>query len=275
VTGYEPAREIAICRSFATQTTGHDWATNGVLASGWTTVSAYLQALFEAGASRQTSITYSGNAAGYAAAPNVTFTYDPAGNRTSMSDGTGITSYRYDGLERLTSVTNGGGSEVDYAYNNDNAISGITYPGSNTVTYHYDTAGEADSVTDWLSHTTNFTYGDHDGNLTKEDLPNGDTSTVGFNYDDQITSISDAPTASPQSPFATFTYTRDADSQVGSDTDTGVPAPTSQTYGYDALKRAMIYLTHQWVSSRVTIWLRVPRTPALCWKPSPTSPTST
>jgi hypothetical protein len=38
-------REIAICRSFATQPTGHDWARKSVLASDWTTDSAYLQAL--------------------------------------------------------------------------------------------------------------------------------------------------------------------------------------------------------------------------------------
>jgi RHS repeat-associated protein len=187
---------------------------------------------------RQTSISYSNNAAGYAAAPNVTYTYDAAGKRTSMTDGTGTTTYQYDNLERLTSVTNGAGSTVGYAYNNDDVVTDITYPGTNTVHYGFDTAGDATSVNDWLGHpATTFGY-DRDSNLTSEVLPTAPTtttSTIGFNNDDQLTSISDAPTG--QTAFATFGYTRNTNRQVGTENNTGVPAPTSQTYGYDPLTR--------------------------------------
>jgi uncharacterized protein RhaS with RHS repeats len=37
------------------------------------------------------------------------YTYDLNGNRTSMTDPTGITTYTYDALNRLTSITNNRG----------------------------------------------------------------------------------------------------------------------------------------------------------------------
>ncbi|MDX6500784.1 MAG: hypothetical protein QOG23_4044 [Blastocatellia bacterium] len=49
-----------------------------------------------------TSITY-GVPAGVAATTNVSFGYDAAGNRTSMTDGPGSVSYRYYTLSRMTS----------------------------------------------------------------------------------------------------------------------------------------------------------------------------
>jgi YD repeat-containing protein len=49
-----------------------------------------------------TSITY-GVPAGVAATTNVSFGYDAAGNRTSMTDGPGSVSYRYNTLSRMTS----------------------------------------------------------------------------------------------------------------------------------------------------------------------------
>ncbi len=51
-----------------------------------------------------TSITY-GVPSGVAATPNVSFGYDSAGNRTSMSDGLGSLSYVYNTLSQMTSET--------------------------------------------------------------------------------------------------------------------------------------------------------------------------
>jgi hypothetical protein len=48
-----------------------------------------------------TSITY-GVPGGVAATPNVSFAYDAAGNRTSMTDGLGSVSYLYNQLSQLT-----------------------------------------------------------------------------------------------------------------------------------------------------------------------------
>ena len=185
---------------------------------------------------RVTSIDYSSPASGYSAAHDVTYSYDADGQRTQMTDGTGTTSYSYDSLERLDSTTTGASKTTGYGYNLDNNVTTITYPNSDVVTYSYNDADAVSSVADGLGHTTDYTY-DADGNETAEALPNGDTSSQSFNNDDQLTNISDAPTSSPSSTFATLGSTRNADGQVGSETDTGVPSPTSQSYSYDQVSR--------------------------------------
>ena len=89
--------------------------------------------------------TVTGDVAG---TPNVSFDYDAAGNRTSMTDGLGSASYGYDSLSRMTSETrtfSGVGSyALGYTYNFANELMSITGPsqfGSVWVGYQYDTNG--------------------------------------------------------------------------------------------------------------------------------------
>ena len=67
-----------------------------------------------------TSLTY-GLTAGVATTPNVSFGYDAAGNRTSMTDGLGSVSYTYNTISQLTSETRTftglGSFTLNYAYN--------------------------------------------------------------------------------------------------------------------------------------------------------------
>jgi RHS repeat-associated protein len=169
--------------------------------------------------------------------PNVTYAYDNDGNRTQMTDGTGTTSYSYDSLGRLTSSTDGGSNTVGYGYDLANNQTSVTYPGSvGAVNYGYNTANQLTSVEDWNAKTTTYSY-DADGNPITEDLPNGDTSSITDDHNDQIAGISDAPTSTLGSPFATFSYTRDANAQVSAESDTGTPAPTSQTYAYNDMNQ--------------------------------------
>lgn len=187
-------------------------------------------------ANATTSITYSNPATGFAAATNVTYAYDADGHRTSMTDASGTTTYTYDSLERLASMTNSG-SAVSYGYDLDNEITSITYPGrSQVVNQTYDGAGRESSVTDWLGHTTNFSY-DADGNRTTQTYPNTTTATSTYNGNDDLLSRKDAPTSNPSNPFASFTYTYNADSQAQTETDAGTPSPTTQSYGYDQVAR--------------------------------------
>ncbi|MFN2406644.1 MAG: S8 family serine peptidase [Pyrinomonadaceae bacterium] len=96
-----------------------------------------------------TGIAY-GLASGVAATPNVSFAYDAAGNRTSMTDGVGSMSYSYDQLSRLTSETRtftGVGSfALSYAYNLGDEVTSITNPWGVQVGYNYDRAGRPTSV---------------------------------------------------------------------------------------------------------------------------------
>src|SRR5207248_126680 len=165
-------------------------------------------------ANQLTSIAYANPAAGYTAAPNVGYAYDSDGHRSSMTDGTGTTSYSYDSLERLSTVTNGAGAVVSYGYDADNEVTTTTYPGRNqTVTQTWDGAGQESSVTDWLAHTTTFSY-DGDGNLQTQALPN--TTTISSTYDpaDNLLTTKDALNSNPNSPFASVAYGYNRDNQL-------------------------------------------------------------
>jgi len=78
-----------------------------------------------------TGISY-GVPSGVAATPNVSFAYDAAGNRTSMTDGLGSMSYVYDQLSRLAyetrTFTGVGSYTLSYAYNLANELTSITNP---------------------------------------------------------------------------------------------------------------------------------------------------
>ena len=97
-----------------------------------------------------TAITY-GVPSGVAATPNVSFAYDAAGNRTSMTDGLGSTTYGYDQLSRLTSetrtFTSVGSFTLGYAYNLAGELTSLTNPWGSVVGYGYDKTGRVTGIT--------------------------------------------------------------------------------------------------------------------------------
>jgi YD repeat-containing protein len=72
----------------------------------------------------------------------VGYGYDGAGNRTSMTDGSGRTDYTYDQLSRMQSETR--------------QFSGVT--GSYALNYDYNLAGELKAITDPAGATINYGY---------------------------------------------------------------------------------------------------------------------
>ncbi|HYJ86711.1 MAG TPA: S8 family serine peptidase [Pyrinomonadaceae bacterium] len=98
-----------------------------------------------------TNITY-GTPGGVAATPNVSFDYDAAGNRTSMTDGLGSVSYAYNTLSQMTSETRtftglGSSYTLSYAYNLAGELTSITNPWSAQVGYSYDKIGRPTAIT--------------------------------------------------------------------------------------------------------------------------------
>jgi YD repeat-containing protein len=91
-----------------------------------------------------TSITYSAPE-GITPPSNVTYSYDAAGNRSSMTDGMGSISYLYDQLSRLTSETRSfaglGTFPLTYAYNLGDELTRVTDPFGAQVSYNFDNAG--------------------------------------------------------------------------------------------------------------------------------------
>ncbi|HEY3102465.1 MAG TPA: hypothetical protein VGJ69_02665, partial [Pyrinomonadaceae bacterium] len=100
-----------------------------------------------------TSINYSvPQGSNIPATPNVTFGYDAAGNRSSMTDGSGLSSYAYDQLSRLQSETrqfNGlsGSYTLSYQYNLVGELTQITEPSGSYADYTFDSTGRLTSVT--------------------------------------------------------------------------------------------------------------------------------
>lgn len=165
--------------------------------------------------------------------PNVTFNYYKSGQRASMTDGTGTTSYQYDQLDRTYAVTNGAGQTVGYRYDLAGNLTNLIYPDSSVITRTYDAANEWIGVTDPFGHTTRFGY-DPAGNLQTEAYPTTAplVSTLGYNAADQLTSIADREGSAT---VAAFGYARDKDGQVSAALDS--LDGHLHYYGYNALNQ--------------------------------------
>lgn len=118
------------------------------------------------------------SAAALARVSDTTYTYDANGNRLSMVDSTGQTSYGYDALNHVTSISFPNGQQVQYGYGcNDNRTS-LSYPGKN-LTYTFDEANRMAKVVDG-SQTASYAY-DLADNLLSLGYSTG--AAVGYSYD--------------------------------------------------------------------------------------------
>lgn len=112
--------------------------------------------------------------------PDVGRAYDANGNRTSMTDGTGTSTYIYDEANRLTSVSSPGPKTVGYRYDLDGNRTKLIYPDATAVTYTFDKASQLSSLADWASRTVSYTYFP-DGLVKTAAKP--DSSVATYSYD--------------------------------------------------------------------------------------------
>jgi RHS repeat-associated protein len=177
-------------------------------------------------AGRLTGINYSD------ATPAVSFTYDAAGNRKTMSDSAGTVSYAYDALDRLTSSTRGSDA-FSYTYDPAGNLANRTYPDTTTTNYSYD---EDNRLASAASGSATTTYGyDEASHLKQTTLPttNGYTETRVYDRTGRLTEVKNANATSTLSDYAA---TLDP---VGNPTQTAQTgaSPSTTTYGYDAIDR--------------------------------------
>lgn len=183
-------------------------------------------------AGRVTALSYSDGVT-----PNVTgIGYDADGRRTTMTDGTGTSSWTYDTFGELVSAVNGAGATVAYGYDNDGNPTSITYPDSSVVTNGYNTIDQLASVTDGASNKTTFGY-NPDGANTTTAYPSGDTVTNAFNTAEQQTSTT---LQQGSTTLGALAYGRDNAGQVSSRTPSGQLTGTAQSYSYTALQQVKI-----------------------------------
>ena len=166
------------------------------------------------------------------AADDVTYTYWPNGQRKTMTDATGTTTYDYDRTGALTSVLDGAQNRVGYNPDSAGRPGTMTYPSGRIVSYQYDGAGQMSSLTDSVTgQVTTFGY-DPLGSLESTSLPSGDTITTtptDAGLPDDITLKDSAGTA-----LAGIDYGYDDAGRIERQANSGALSGTT-TYDYDPL----------------------------------------
>lgn len=86
------------------------------------------------------------------------YAYDNNGNRTSVTDPLDrVTTYAYDGLDRLVSVTDAATGVTQYVYDDQDNLTGVTDPRSNTTSYAFNGLGDLTQLTSPDTGVTTFT----------------------------------------------------------------------------------------------------------------------
>jgi len=200
---------------------------------------------------RQTSsVSPRGNASGANPADYITtYTYDPLDDLKSITDPLGdTTSLDYDPNQNLTGRTDANGHKTSLAYDRFDELFIVTRPDGSTLQTGYDQAGNVFSQSDPAGKTTTYGY-DALNRRTSETDPLGRTRTYGYDQTSNQTSLTDPagqatsngyddanrPTSVTYSDNRTpgVAYGYDADGQRTSMTDgTG-----QSSYAYDSLHR--------------------------------------
>lgn len=156
---------------------------------------------------------------------SVTYGYDPAGNRDSVTDALGReTRFTFNEMGRITSLTTAAGRATTFSYApNGVDLEKISDP-LGTVTLTYGPQHQVLSLTDRLDRTTRFSYNEYGQPLTVTD-PLEQVTTYGYDGEQNLTQI-----AQDGQELAAFTY--DPLGRVATQKDAG---GLLLDYGYDDL----------------------------------------
>jgi RHS repeat-associated protein len=187
-----------------TQAKGQSYAdtTNYTRASGNDLITDYLEAVGNT-LHRDTHYVYdpSGNgnllsvtpASGTSSAVTTSYAYDPTLNEvTSVTDPDGnTTTLGYDSLGNLTSVTDPMGNRRTASRDSMGEIVVTTDPMGNQEDFNYDSAGDVTAVYNSVTfNATGFGY-DTIGRVTSVFDLYGNTTTIAYDNDDNVTSVTD------------------------------------------------------------------------------------
>ena len=175
------------------------------------------------------------------------YSYDTANNRTSLSitvDGqppaTTITTYTYDNLNRLATVTDGD-TVATYTYDIKGNRASLTYSNGNTTEYGYNLANRLTALTNMKGTEvlSQYTYEYLlDGNQVSKLEPGGKTTTYTYDGLGRLTSET-VVEGQPQNTTTTLAVTYTYDYYNNRATKTLAGGPTT-TYAYDKNNRLLL-----------------------------------
>ncbi len=175
----------------------------------------------------------------------IKYSYDETGNRISMEDESGISTYTYDGNNRLLEIKKDGSLQISYDYDKVGNVTKITDLKGNTVSYTYDKSNRMETVTA-EGKTTTYTY-DENGNREAIKYQGGVSEEYTYDRDNHLISLTNKKPdgftiseynykydlagrqTSKTDNYGTTTYEYDKDGRVSK-----VSAPGKTTlYAYD------------------------------------------
>ncbi len=193
----------------------------------------------------KTSITYASGGSGASASAQVSFSYDAAGNRSTMTDGLGSKTYHYNELSRLTHETRQfsvGTFGISYTYNLAGQVTGVTDPFGASFSYTRDVQGQLKAVTGspfagTTTYITDVLY--RAWGAPKSVSYAGSNSTIAFNARLKPTEF--RLTNSTGGSIMRENYSYHADARVAALTDLDDTAGSNPPVSLRFLSRAFIY----------------------------------
>ncbi len=155
---------------------------------------------------------------------DVNFTYTDNGQRESMQDGLGSTTWTYDDLNRVIETHDAFGNVVKYGYDAVGNRTSLTYPDGHVVNYTFDVANRLTEV----SGPSDVSYSYDDANrLSGITRANNVSSTYTYDAAGHLTALTHS---TPQDQLASYQYTYDpAGNLVQAKEDVSRPIPPTPT----------------------------------------------
>ena len=161
----------------------------------------------------------------------MTYAYNSAGERVSMKDQTGKSSYEYDALGRITKVTNGSKKDVSYVYDDADNLQAIVYPDGTKISYEYDLNDNLVKLTDRNGKVTTYKH-DALNRVTEVIRSNGTKTEVSYDAEDHITKIVNT-CGSCGKVISTYEYKYNDQGYVVGETATELEAGTRKTPSWE------------------------------------------
>ena len=133
---------------------------------------------------------------------DVAFTYTIPGQRETITDGRGITTFEYDNRDRLLSKTDPITGAISYSYDLAGNRTSVTTPNKGTVTYTFDTLNRLETVNDPDAGISQYSY-DLVGNRASISYPNDTATAYTYNSLNRLTGVE---TTGPAGVISSYSY---------------------------------------------------------------------